>query len=162
MGYTSAVTNMLKWSVVVSRDVFGLYTAVQRCSECPVPRDIQDQSWTALWTTWSTCRCPCSLQGILTKLPLVVPSNSNDSLIRWFWVVMECYRFIAKGYNQQFYFTNRGTMWLWSCFSLLPAIQYHTGWTSLFLMVNHILFLRDILPQILLETLKHIKLTQAS
>lgn len=71
---------------------------------------------------------------------------------------------IAKGYNQQFYSTNRETVSIrLNCFFLLLMKQDQQGMDlSLFLKVNHILFLRDILPQILLETLKCIKSTQAS
>ena len=31
-------------------------------------------------STWCSCRCPCSLQGIWTRWSLRVPSNSNDSV----------------------------------------------------------------------------------
>ena len=37
--------------------------------------------WTELWATWSSSRCPCSLQGSWTRWPLKFPSNSNDSII---------------------------------------------------------------------------------
>ena len=36
-----------------------------------------------LWATWSSCGCPCSLQGSWTRWPLRAPSNSMDSLILW-------------------------------------------------------------------------------
>ena len=38
--------------------------------------------WTGLWATWSSWRCPCSLQGAGTRWPLKAPSNPNHSGIR--------------------------------------------------------------------------------
>ena len=37
------------------------------------------------WAPWLSCRHPCSLQGSWTRWPLRVPSNSNDSVILWFY-----------------------------------------------------------------------------
>ena len=34
-----------------------------------------------LWATWSSCRCPCSLQGSWTRWPLKGLSNSSSSMI---------------------------------------------------------------------------------
>ena len=34
-------------------------------------------------STWSSCRCHCSLQGSWTRWPLKVLSNSKDSMILW-------------------------------------------------------------------------------
>lgn len=40
-------------------------------------------AWIRLQATWSSCRYPCSLQGIWTGWPLMVSSNSEDSMILW-------------------------------------------------------------------------------
>ena len=37
-----------------------------------------------LWAPWSTCGCPCSLQGSWMRWPLKVASNSDDSTIEVF------------------------------------------------------------------------------
>jgi len=37
---------------------------------------------TRLWATWSSCRCPRSLQGSWTRWPLKVCSNSKDSMVQ--------------------------------------------------------------------------------
>jgi len=42
-----------------------------------LPRDMVD-------VTWSSCRCPCSLQGSCTRWPLRISFNSNDSMIVWY------------------------------------------------------------------------------
>lgn len=39
--------------------------------------------WTTPWATWSSCWCPCSLQGSCTRWPSRVLFNSNDSAILW-------------------------------------------------------------------------------
>jgi len=39
--------------------------------------------WTRLWATWSSWRCPCSLQDGRTRWPLKVPSNPKYSVILW-------------------------------------------------------------------------------
>ena len=36
-----------------------------------------------LWATWSSWRCPCSLQGGWARWPLKVPSSPNYSMILW-------------------------------------------------------------------------------
>lgn len=36
--------------------------------------------WMGLWPTWSSRRCPCSLQGGWTRWPLKVPFNPNYSM----------------------------------------------------------------------------------
>ena len=36
-----------------------------------------------LWATWSSWRCPCSLQGGWARWPLKVPSNPKHSMILW-------------------------------------------------------------------------------
>ena len=41
--------------------------------------------WTRLWVTWSSCRCPRSLQGSRSRWPLKIPSNSKDSMILRFY-----------------------------------------------------------------------------
>lgn len=41
----------------------------------------QNEYLMGLWATWSSWRCPCSLQG---AWPLKVPSNPNLSAILWF------------------------------------------------------------------------------
>jgi len=38
---------------------------------------------TSGWATWSSCKCPCLLQGIWTRWPLRVPSNTDNTLILW-------------------------------------------------------------------------------
>jgi len=40
-------------------------------------------NWMGLWATWSSCRCPCSLQRSWTRWLLRVSSNSSDSMIVW-------------------------------------------------------------------------------
>ena len=40
--------------------------------------------WTGLWATWSSWRCPCSLQGGWARWPLNLPSNPRHSMILWF------------------------------------------------------------------------------
>ena len=42
---------------------------------------VQPREETGLWETWSSCRCPCSLQGGWTRWSLKVPSNPNYSMI---------------------------------------------------------------------------------
>ena len=37
--------------------------------------------WTGLWATWSSWRCPSSLQGGWARWPLKVPSNPKHSMI---------------------------------------------------------------------------------
>ena len=48
-----------------------------------------------LWATWSSWRCPCSLQGGWTRWPLKAPSNLNYSMILYsnaFWnIVSSCW-----------------------------------------------------------------------
>ena len=39
--------------------------------------------WMGLWATWCSCRCPCSLQRSWSGWSLMVPSNSNNSMILW-------------------------------------------------------------------------------
>lgn len=39
--------------------------------------------WIWLWTPWSSCRCPCPLQGSVTRWPLRDSSDSNDSMLVW-------------------------------------------------------------------------------
>ena len=39
--------------------------------------------WTGLWATWSSWRCPCSLQGHWTRWSLKVASNSKHSVSLW-------------------------------------------------------------------------------
>ena len=67
--------------------------------------------WTELWATWCSCRCPCSLQGIWTRWPLRVPSNSNNSMVLWFYV-----NICIKWYFQMVH--------LWSCMN--KHTQIHT------------------------------------
>jgi len=51
----------------------------------PIYLKIQSQAGSGLWATWSSCRCPCSLQGSRARSLLTVPSNSNDSMmILWY------------------------------------------------------------------------------
>ena len=59
----------------------ALEQAVQRCGGCPVPGDFQGEAGIRPWATWSSCACPCSLQGSWTKWLLKIPSNSKDSMI---------------------------------------------------------------------------------
>ena len=40
--------------------------------------------WTGLWATWSSWRCPCSLQEGWTRRTLKFPSNPNHYMILWF------------------------------------------------------------------------------
>ena len=44
--------------------------------------------WTGLWATWSTWRCPCSLQEGWARWPLSVPSKPNYPMIPWVIIVM--------------------------------------------------------------------------
>jgi len=37
--------------------------------------------WTGLWATWTSCRCPCSLQESWTRWPLKVLSKTKTSMI---------------------------------------------------------------------------------
>ena len=37
--------------------------------------------WTGLWATWSSWRCPCSLQRCWARWPLKVPSSPKHSMI---------------------------------------------------------------------------------
>jgi len=39
--------------------------------------------WRELWATWTSCRCPYTLQGSWTRWTLRVPSNSNNTVILW-------------------------------------------------------------------------------
>jgi len=43
--------------------------------------------WTGLWATWLSCRCLCSLHSNWTRWPSEVPSNSNNSMILWKWLL---------------------------------------------------------------------------
>lgn len=36
-----------------------------------------------LWATWSIWRCPCSLKDNYSRWPLMVPSNSENSMVLW-------------------------------------------------------------------------------
>jgi len=47
---------------------------------CPIPAHSRGEAGGALSTRWS-CGCPCSVQGGWSRWPLMVPSNSNDSVI---------------------------------------------------------------------------------
>lgn len=44
--------------------------------------------WIRPWTTWSSCRLPCSLQGNWIKWSSEVPPNSKDSTILWYVTIM--------------------------------------------------------------------------
>ena len=39
--------------------------------------------WMEFWAPWSSCRCPCSLQGSRSRWSLKIPSNSNCSVVLW-------------------------------------------------------------------------------
>jgi len=39
--------------------------------------------WLRFWVIWSSCGCPCSLQGSWTRWHLRVPPNWHDSMILW-------------------------------------------------------------------------------
>ena len=41
------------------------------------------QGWIRPWATWSSCGCPCSLQGSWNRWPLKNLSNSKGSMILW-------------------------------------------------------------------------------
>ena len=51
----------------------------------PHPWKHSRSGWMGLWATWSSWRCPCSLQGVRARWPLKVPSNTNHSTILWFY-----------------------------------------------------------------------------
>ena len=50
----------------------------------PHPWKCSRPGWSRLWATWSSWRCPCSLQGGWAKRPLKVPSTPNRSVISSF------------------------------------------------------------------------------
>ena len=77
----------------------------QRGGGCHVLGDSQGQAGWALSAWWS-CRCPCALQGGWTRWPLRVPSNSNDSLILW--------NFLLTDTSTEKYFCFWGLCWAWA------------------------------------------------
>ena len=71
-----------------NRSYWGWWNTGTGCPErcfMPPPWKHSRPGWTGLWATWSSWRCPCSLQGGWTRWPLKVPSNPNYSMILWFY-----------------------------------------------------------------------------
>ena len=88
----------------------ALAQVAQRSDGYPVPGDTQDQAGWALSTWWS-CRCPCALQGSWNRWPLRVPSNSDDSIMQLFHVVVSSQPEEPKGFPTP----QHGCKWLLPC-----------------------------------------------
>jgi len=83
---------------------WGWWSTAGGCQErCWVPHPWRHSrpGWTELWATWSSCRCPCSLQGSWTRWPLKVPSNSNDSMISYKWLLIWVDSHCKENHQQQ-------------------------------------------------------------
>jgi len=68
----------------------------------PYPWKHSRPSWMGLWATWSSWRCPCSLQGIWARWPVKAPSNPSpyDSMIL---KCMEESQLISHQFNSHLY-----------------------------------------------------------
>ena len=90
----------------------------------PHPWKHSRSSWTGLWATWSSWRCPCLLQGGWTRWPLKVTSNPNHSVILssvFMWLNQALRALLSSAFHRHLHFSAK-VLWFCSC-SLQPFSQ---------------------------------------